>query len=260
MRILAIVQGEYGRRKVKHIKERGPSEWTVEVFEAPRFLPAIIDDPAEFVPQGLPPADLILSLGESPGAAQLIPYIVKMTGARAVIAPIDNSAWLPPGLKNQIQKELAEMGVASAFPKTFCTLTEARYGFRHAAESYNDDLISAFARHFGKPILKITVNPETRKIEEVEVVRGAPCGSTHHAAKGMIGMSVDEAVIKAGLICHHHPCLASMNKEQVDDRLYDTLMHVSGYVINEEVERHVKQYKKPPQYVVPGERLEEKES
>ena len=41
-----------------------------------------------------------------------------------------------------------------------------------------------------------------------------------------------------------------MQQEQLDDRLFDTLMHISGYVMNEEVEEQIKPYK-PTQYIVP---------
>ena len=252
MRILVFTQGPYGERIFRNIEERSPSDWMVESVQLPRPLPAIIDDPEEFITQDLPKADLILFLSESPQAPQLIPDLAAMTPAKAVIAPIDNSSWMPPGLKNQIQNDLTRLGVASVFPKTFCTLTEDSCGYRHAAETYSDETIAAFAKHFGRPKLKIEVNPETKLIEAVEVERGAPCGSTHHAAAGLIGVSADDAVPKAGLICHHYPCQASMQPEQIDKVLHDTLMHLSGYVINKEVEEQVKPFRTPPRYMKPA--------
>jgi hypothetical protein len=49
-----------------------------------------------------------------------------------------------------------------------------------------------------------------------------------------------------------------MNQEQIDDKLYDTLMHVSGYIINEEVAEQVKPFKTPPQYLTPSEYVDDK--
>lgn len=256
MRILAILQGQYGRRMVENIRKRASADWAVESIEVAPHLPAIVDDPAEFLPEEIPQADLVLGLGESVGAAQLIPDVVKRSGAGAAIAPIDNGAWLPTGLKNQLKTELAEMGVASAFPKTFCTLTETSYGFRHFAEPYSDGTIAAFARLFGRPKMKITVDPRTKMATKVEVERGAPCGSTHYTAERLIGLTADEAAFKSGLICHHYPCLASMAKEQIDTALFDTLMHISGYVMQEEAEKEVKPFMAPARYFTPGERLE----
>ncbi|MFA4835432.1 MAG: DUF166 family protein [Dehalococcoidia bacterium] len=252
MRILVFTQGPWGERILRNIKKRSPANWIVESAELPRSLPTIIDEPEEFIPRDLPKADLIIFLGESPQAPQLIPDLAVMTGAMGVIAPIDNSSWMPPGLKNQIKRDLTNLQIASAFPKTFCTLTENSYGYRYTAEPYESDVIAAFAKHFGRPRLKIKINPRTKIIEAVEVERGAPCGSTHHAAAGLVGISADEAIPKAGLICHHYPCQASMQKEQIDKALFDTLMHLSGYVINEEVEEQVKPFRTPPIYMSPS--------
>jgi hypothetical protein len=251
VRILIVIQGPYGERISRNIKEKSPAEWAVESVKLTMALPPLIDEPEEFLPPELPQSDLIVFLSETQQASQLIPDIVAATGAKAVIAPIDNSQWVPMGLKNQLQKELAAKGIGSAWPKTFCTLTENSYGYRHAAESYKDNLIAAFAQHFGKPKFKITVNPSTKLIEAVEVERGAPCGSSHHTAAGLIGIHADDAVPKAGLICHHYPCQASMQQEQIDKALYDTLMHLSGYVVNEDVEEQIKPFKTPPGYMTP---------
>ncbi len=256
MRILALVQGNYGERIIGQLRKRAPQGWAIEVVTAPSALPPIVDEPEGFLPPDLPHSDLLLALTESPAAAQLIPAVAKLCGAKSVIAPIDNSAWLPPGLKNQLQRELADRGVTAVFPKTFCTLTESSAGFRRSAEPYEDERIASFAKHFGKPKLKIEVDSRSGTIVEVVVERGAPCGSTHFAAQQLVGMPVEEAVPRAGLIAHHYPCLASMQREQLDERLFDTLMHVSGYVVNEEVEREIKPFCQPPRYLVPDALLE----
>ena len=249
MRILAVTQGNWGSRKVDNIRRHGPPGWAVDVFEPPRALPPIVDEPDEFLPPQLPTADLVLYLGESPLATQLRPAIASKSGARAVIAPIDNSAWLPPGLQQQLQRELDGMGVASVFPRPFCTLTPESYNYRRSAIKYDNELIARFARHFGQPQLRVSVNPDTGKIESVEVLRDAGCGSARHVAQGLVGVAADEAEFQAGMLHHHYPCLASMEQEQIDDRLRDTLMHVAGYIVRDEVGRQVQPYKTPPRYM-----------
>ena len=258
MRILVASQGPYGERIARNLRNNAPPEWEIEEIVLSKALPALIDEPDEFLPETIPQADLLVAAGESSGAAQLVIDIVERSGARSVVAPIDNSAWLPQGLANQLKRELTEKNIAIVFPKPFCSLTENSYGYRSSAQPYQDELISSFARHFGRPKLKITVNPETRLIKEVEVERDSACGSVAHTARQMIGLSADEADTKAGLILHHYPCLCSMNQEQIDDKLYDTLMHVSGYIMNEEVAEQVKPFKTPPQYFTPGEYVDEK--
>jgi hypothetical protein len=248
MRILVLTQGPYGERIARNLRETAPSDWTIEEIVLPKRLPALIDEPEEFMPANVPQSDIVLAAGESPGAAQLISQFVKRSGARSVIAPVDNSAWLPPGLANQLKTELAEMGVIAVFPKPFCTLTENSYGFRCSAQPYDDKLIATFARYFGRPKLKIEVNPETKLIEHVEVERNSACGGVAYVATRLIDVSADEAVVKAGLILHHYPCLCSMNLEELDVWLCDTLMHASGYIINDEVAEQVKPFRTPPQY------------
>jgi hypothetical protein len=63
-----------------------------------------------------------------------------------------------------------------------------------------------------------------------------------------VGLSADEAEEKAGLFHHHYPCLASMGK---DSDFGDTLMHVSGNVLKDNVGEQVKPYKNI-EYLTPG--------
>ena len=166
--------------------------------------------------------------------------MAKITGARAVIAPIDNVAWVPLGLANQLRRWLADLGVTSVFPKPFCSLTETHYNVRRYRQEYDDALISEFAHHFGQPDLRLTVDPVSRTIITAEVVRDACCGCAHYVAENLAGVSADEAEIKAGLAHHHYPCLASMIK---DPDFSDTLMHVSGHLLKDNVGEQVKPFK-----------------
>lgn len=102
MRILGLYQGQYGKRIVEHIKKTGPQPWTIDILNPPFSLPVVIDDPEEFLPSQIPQADLLLALSESPQTAQLVPAIARLSGVKAVIMPVDNSSWLPIGLKNQL--------------------------------------------------------------------------------------------------------------------------------------------------------------
>jgi hypothetical protein len=240
MRILAIITGEYGQRHVDNIRDHGPSNWTIEVWRAPTALPLIVDYPEDYVPESLPPTDLILALHEHKGVAELIPEVAGMTGAQAVIAPVDNVVWLPPGLANQLRGWLERIGVASVFPKPFCSLTETHYNVRRFREAYDHPLIREFAHHFGQPDLKLTIDPDQRTITAAKVVRDACCGCARYVAQKLVDVSADEAEIQAGLAHHHYPCLASMGK---DPDFNDTLMHVSGHLLKDNVGEQVKPFK-----------------
>jgi hypothetical protein len=215
-------------------------------------LPPVIDYPEDYLPDSLPPTDLILSFAEHKGVAELLPEIAQMTGAQAVVAPVDREAWLPRGLARQLRGWLSGMGVACVTPKPLCSLTETHYNVRRHQVAYDDPLIAEFARHFGQPDLEITLDPDSRTITQVEVARDAVCGCARFVAQGLVGISADEAEEKAGLLHHHYPCLAGMLK---DPDFLDTLMHVSGNLLKENVGEQVKPYKQI-RYLVPGKRSE----
>ncbi len=253
MRILAIISGEYGARHVENIRKHGPAEWRIEVWRAPTTFPMVIDYPEEFLPASLPSADLILSFAEHRGVAELLPEIAKMSGAQAVIAAVDNENWLPRGLARQLREWLEKMGVACATPKPLCSLTDHDFGVtRRQRISYHSTFIREFAMYFGQPQLNITVDPESRLIVAVKVQRDAVCGCARYVAERLVGLCVDEAEEKAGLLHHHYPCLASMGK---DSDFGDTLMHVSGNLLKDNVGAQVKPFKHI-QYIAPGRRSE----
>lgn len=251
MKILAVISGEYGRRHVDNIRRRGPADWEVSVWQAPAVLPPMMDYPEDYVPKTLPPADLILSFAENKGVAELLPELARLTGATAVIAGVDSEAWLPRGLARQLRGWLADMGVVGVTPKPLCSLTERDYGVaRRKREPYNHPVIAEFARHFGQPSLHVTVDPDSRTIIAVAGERDAVCGCAGHAAQGLIGVLVDEAEYQAGMLHHHYPCLASMG---VDSDFGDTLMHISGNTLKDDVAEKIRKYKKV-QYVAPGQK------
>ncbi|MEW6400317.1 MAG: DUF166 family protein [Chloroflexota bacterium] len=250
MRIVAIISGEYGIRHVDNLRRHGPEGWTIETWKAPAVFPLIIDYPEDFLPPSFPECDLILSFAENKSVAELIPEIAQMTGARGVIVAVDNEAWLPRGLARQLRGWLERMNVACATPKPLCSLTEHDYKItRREREAYDSLLISEFARYFGQPDIRLTVDEETRTITSAEVHRDAVCGCARHVAEKLIGLSADEAEERAGLFHHHFPCLASMVK--LNDYNHDTLMHESGHLLQENLAEQLKPFKQT-RYIAPG--------
>jgi len=229
MRILIAIQGYYGERMVENIRHHSPANWEVNHFTFPTGLPAIIDDADEFLPRELPAADLLISLGEDPGVAQLIPDMVRRSGAKAVIAPADSRAWLPSGLARQIERKLESMGVDMAYPVPFCALTEG--------DSQNP-YIQEFARHFGRPEVDMEFYKDDRhRVGKVTVKREAPCGSTRFVADRLVGAWFREATEQAGLLHHQFPCMATM---AMDREFEDTLMHRAGNMIKQTVQQSIK--------------------
>lgn len=242
MKILVIVQGPYGERIVSNLETYAPKDWEIASVPLTTNLPQIIDEPEDFVPPNIPESDLLIFLSELDDAAQLIPEIARQSNAKGVIAPIEHSAWLSQGLKGQVKDELQRDGTGSAFPKNFCTLTRKTYGYRDSAEPYDCEIISKFAEYFGRPKFKVDVDPETGILKDIIVERCSACGSTYHAVNKIKGLPVDEVIPGAGLICMQFPCLASMQMEHIDKGLYNTLMHLSGQIFNDELEPHLEPF------------------
>lgn len=238
MRILAVSSGIYGQRIANNLLGNAPPDWQVAEWRAPATYPIVIDEPLDFLPAHLCESDLVLAMGEHPGIAELIPDVCKLTGATAVIAPVDRNEWLPKGLANQLRGWLRGIGVSSVFPKPFCSLTETSYSLRGERAEYDDPLISEFARVFGKPRFRVEVND--RVIDRLDIERASPCGCSLFVAQGLQGVAVDNAEFEAGMLHHHYPCLASMG---IDPAYGDTLMHVSGNLTGDAVNAACKPFR-----------------
>lgn len=249
MKLLAIISAEYGARHVSNLRKHGPTDWQIETWQAPAIFPPVIDYPEDYLPKELPACDLLLHFGEHRAIAELVPDIAKMTGAQAVLAPVDNEAWLPRGLARQLRGWLEAMNIPCATPKPLCSLTESDYGVtRRQRLSYESPFIAEFAHYFGQPKLKLELDPENKIVQSVVLERDAVCGMARFVAEGLLGISIEEAEEKAGLLHHHFPCLASMGK---DPDFNDTLMHVSGNVIKDNILQQIKPYRQNL-YIEPG--------
>jgi hypothetical protein len=245
--ILAVTQGLWGRRIAANVQDHAPAGWAVSTWSAPSRLPQVIDDPDEFVPDDLPQADLLLALGEVPGFGQLLPELVRRSGARSVIVAIDHTSAVPAGLEAQIRRWLEELGAAVVFPKPLCTLTETSTGAHRRVTAFDDPLIRRFASVFGRPSLRLTV--QGGRVAKAEVARDSACGCARHIAENLPGTPVDEAIEKAGMLHHHFPCLASMTQ---DPDYGDTLMHVSGHQVRDAVRDELHDDLAPTPYLRPA--------
>lgn len=245
MRILSVVQGEYGRRKVRNIRDTGPKEWAIEVWPVPSSLPPTIEDPTEYLPSSLPRADLILYLAETSGGAQLLPEIARMTGAEGVIIAVDNPNSLPPGLLNQVGAWLNDMGVTAVFPKPLCSLTRKTYNVGPKIRTYFDGPIAEFVHYFGRPMFRIQVDSARGVVSEVKVLRDSLCGCARYVAEKLVSVPVKEAEQKAGVLHHHYPCLASMS---MDPDYRDGLLNVSGDILRQEVRGQIEPFLRQKQH------------
>jgi hypothetical protein len=223
LRLLVLFQGAYGQRILDSVRRFAPSAWIVESWRVPSTLPLVVDDPLRFLPAHVPDTDLVLSLGESPDVAGLVSTVVECSGARALIAPVDNPAWLPDERVHRLRARMMALGVTAVFPKPFCSLTEGGCGVAQAQVLFEDPWIGEFARYFGRPVFRIEC--DDRWITNVAVERDAPCGCARFIASQLLGVDVWEAVAQAGRFHRRYPCLAS---EDVDPSLKPSEQPGSG--------------------------------
>ena len=156
MRILVVFTGDYGIRHIANIKTHAPASWEINEWRAPTSFPIVIDEPADFIPAQLPPADLLLSFAEHKGVVELLPDLARLSGARAVLAPVDSEAWLPRGLARQLHGWLETIGVACATPKPLCSLTETDYLETHEHTFIPPDKGEILATHTFNSMGRVT--------------------------------------------------------------------------------------------------------
>ncbi|KYH38503.1 MAG: hypothetical protein AYL28_003490 [Candidatus Bathyarchaeota archaeon B23] len=222
MRVIVLTQGHYGERIYRNISQLS-RDWSLRRVALPPRLPTLLEEPEELLKSlNLSGGwDLLLFLGESPSAATLIPEAVRRCGVGALIAPADRYSWLPLGLERQISDELGEMDVEAVFPRPFCSL-----------RARGLPLIDRFAESFGAPELSMEV--EGGMVRGVEVLRGAPCGSTWFMAERLPETRVEEAAERAGLLVQIYPCLASRD---IEPPFNDAPIHVAAHLAMRAVEK-----------------------
>lgn len=201
-----LIQGPYGDRIAENLKKNAPPNWKIIVYQFPKDMPKIIEIPEKFFPKKIVDCDIILSLGENPAFATLLPDLVRLTRAKAVIAPVDNPSWLPQGVITQVSKELKEIDVQYTFPMPFCSM-DSNTGL---------SLIDKFATEFGRPELQIELKDDT--IEEIRILRGSPCGSTDYMSERILGLEKNQAGKRSGLLIQIFPCLASRSISSISKK------------------------------------------
>jgi len=110
-------------------------------------------------------------------------------------------------------------------PSTCCTLGKF-------------DRLGAYAEHFGAPEFEVKVSDDG-VVEEVKVLRGAPCGATWEAAKSIVGMKLEEALPRIGLSTQFN-CFAKANPNV----FLTNPLHVAGEIHISALEKALKKVQK----------------
>ena len=186
------------------------------VLDLPAGMPYLLEDPERFVPDEIPPHDVLLAINVH---EQVLGEFLRRTGrwgTRGILVPLEGPDRLSGSGQAQGREICDALGVEVAFPKPFCD-------FDPPAGS----LLAEFRSHFhiGRPAVDFRI--KDGRIEAAHVAVSAACGATYFVARWLAGKRVDddlkyEVVSKC---MHSYPCTASM---KWDDELSDTVMHVAS--------------------------------
>jgi hypothetical protein len=236
MKIGILYAGPFGEQMINHISLSGFGDRIVAVYELnPEKIPVggrfgdIWENPDEFLPADLPHArcDLLLVLGVQGSLGVLVPGIAKRWEARAVIFAIDDRG-MAPDARRSIGEDLNEAGIHVEFLEPFCILAGSR-----------NDLVREFSSRFGRPEFRATIDPSTRRITAITVVRDTPCGTASSTAMKLEGLPCDPALILRRCYEEHHNegaehcCLAEMDPlypvmQEAGDLLKDAVFSACG--------------------------------
>jgi hypothetical protein len=173
MKVLIFQRGGRGEHVREGIERHGDG-FDVRAVGVPRELPQIIDEPESFIrlPEDFEP-DLVLDYLYQNELSQ---YLVERASEKGI--PV-----IVPGRRVE--------GAVS--PRTCCTLSLGALG-----EGGKSDVLEEYVRRFGIPDIDLVLDGEG-KVRDVEVKRGAPCGSTWQAAEKVVGLDLEEAISRFAL-------------------------------------------------------------
>jgi hypothetical protein len=210
-------------------------------------VPEFIEDPEDYLPKNLPPVDFLLVIGIHQDLLSGLPSYLKDSNIKAVIIPVEDPKWVPPGLQVQVLEEFEKFDIQVTFPKPFCSLNKIQNEYNKVGFNMtrNHIFIDEFIDYFkiGYPIVSFLLSKDGESIEDVCVIQSAPCGSTYYICQqlkskyfknGKSGnLSLNERISKAH---HAYPCNASMDQDSI---LKDSILHVGGYLVRNSIRKEL---------------------
>ena len=194
------------------------------VYKVEKPTAVMVDEPERLLPE-IPNCDLVVAIALHPDLMLSLPEVLASKGVKALITPVEDPAWLSPGLRRQLERICMELGLEYAAPKPFCSLDVGSH-----------EVINGFIRLFkvGKPVFDIEVSQGV--VKSVAVLRSSPCGSSWYVARKIALRRVEELPDVVSKAHHAYPCTASMSR---DPELGDTILHEAGYILFEAVYRGI---------------------
>ena len=203
-------------------------------------IPDFIENPEAFLPKTIPPVDFLMVVGIHQDLLSELPEYLKDKKIKAVIVPIENPKWVPPGLQVQVLEDFERLGIQAAFPKPFCAMSKELNEYNKVGFNLtkNHDNVYEFIDYYkiGEPIVSFILSDDGKAILDTCVLQSAPCGSTFYILQQLKAkyidddeLSLNERISKAH---HSYPCNASMDKDLI---LKDSILHIGGILVRDAV-------------------------
>ena len=203
-------------------------------------IPDFIENPEDFLPKTIPPVDFLMVVGIHQDLLSELPEYLKDKKIKAVIVPIENPKWVPPGLQVQVLEDFERLGIQAAFPKPFCAMSKELNEYNKVGFNLtkNHDNVYEFIDYYkiGEPIVSFILSDDGKAILDTCVLQSAPCGSTFYILQQLKAkyidddeLSLNERISKAH---HSYPCNASMDKDLI---LKDSILHIGGILVRDAV-------------------------
>ncbi|MET1124843.1 MAG: DUF166 family protein [Archaeoglobaceae archaeon] len=188
----------------------------------PATMPDFVENPTDYLPKKIAEADVAVAVNLHADVLAELPAVLDGK-VSALIVPIEEPRWCPPGLRKQLAEKCEDLGMEFAAPKPFCSFKPKK------------KLMREFYDYFrvGYPAFEVDYGDY---IEMVRVVASQPCGAAWYIALKLRKFrfsSMRELWNVVAEAHHSFPCTASMEK---DIEYGDTLLHVAGYIARHAVD------------------------
>jgi hypothetical protein len=223
--ISVITRGKYGQRLIETLQKHTP--FHLNTTSIPETLPEFIEDAKPLVEtiekQGIFNCELLITYSLHPDVTSEIVKAAAENGVKAII--------IPGGTRRcdvvQVNKIAKKYNTHIIIEDICCAL-----------DTSENQIIKEFTKYLGAP--KLDIKTQHNIIKNINILRGAPCGSTWHAAEQILGLTVEEAPAKMGLAVQQYPCRAvrgSQNGIHASARLHKEAAK-KALVNREESEQH----------------------
>ncbi|MCX6641378.1 MAG: DUF166 family protein [bacterium] len=188
------------------------------IIRCPAHLPELLDDPFLYLPEKLPPHDVLVAIEIHEEILIELPRLAAAAGARVMIVPVEAPDWLSRWAKGKVTQNARRAGLEIAVPKPFCNLATGL-----------GETLDAFIAHFriGKPVVKMEILDG--RIATAKALISAPCGNSHYVAHNLQGHPASsELQYVISKYWHSYPCTASMKPDP--ELGGDTILHKGGQI------------------------------